>query len=183
MVAESNERTAEHLFNLIANRNSNVPNFALLLGSGASAVSGVKTAKEMIDTWRAQLHAEGSRGDERIETWLSKQSWYGDEDEYSILFESVYDEASQRRVYIEECIKDANPSWGYAYLTNLLTARYFDVIFTTNFDDLINEACYLFSEGLRPIVRSTRLRDRGNQGDIEPTQDHQTTRRFLIRQH
>ena len=38
------------------------------------------------------------------------------------------------------------------YLTNFLTERFFDVVFTTNFDDLINEACYLYSDGLRPIV-------------------------------
>ena len=34
----------------------------------------------------------------------------------------------------------------------MLSKRFFDVVFTTNFDDLINEACYLYSEGLRPIV-------------------------------
>ena len=74
------------------------------------------------------------------------------EDEYSILFEAIYDQPAQRRVYVEECVKNAHPSWGYVYLTNLLSERFFDVVFTTNFDDLINEACYLYSEGLRPIV-------------------------------
>lgn len=69
-----------------------------------------------------------------------------------MLFEAIYDQPSQRRVYIEECVKNAHPSWGYVYLTNLLANQYFDVVFTTNFDDLMNEACYLYSDGLRPIV-------------------------------
>jgi len=67
------------------------------------------------------------------------------------LFEKIYDQRSQRRVYIEECVKDAKPSWGYIYLANIIALNYFNVIFTTNFDDLLNEACFLYAD-LRPIV-------------------------------
>ena len=143
-------KTASHLMNLITTRNADVPNFALLLGSGASATSKVATAQDMIAQWRSRLFTETQQED--YQDWLRGQPWYEHEDEYSILFESVYDQPSQRRVYIEECIKDAHPSWGYVYLSNLLANRFFNVVFTTNFDDLINEACYLYSDGLRPIV-------------------------------
>ena len=147
----SNEKTAEHLMHLIMTRNGQVPNFSLLLGSGASSTSGVKTAEEMIEEWRRLLFKR-SDGDGSYQKWLGNQNWFKHEDEYSILFEAIYDQPSQRRVHIEECIKNAHPSWGYVYLTNLLFSRFFDVVFTTNFDDLINEACYLYSDGLRPIV-------------------------------
>jgi tetratricopeptide (TPR) repeat protein len=83
---------------------------------------------------------------------VQQQAWCGDDDEYSLLFESMYDQPVQRRIFIEECVKEAHPNWGYVYLTNLLTHRIFNVVFTTNFDDLINEACFLYSEGLRPMV-------------------------------
>ena len=151
MTLPSNEKTAEHLMHLITTRNGEVPNFSLLLGSGASSTSGVKTAEEMIGEWRRVLFNRSS-SDVSYQDWLAEQSWFKHEDEYSILFEAIYDQPSQRRVYIEECIKNAHPSWGYVYLTNLLSNRFFDVTFTTNFDDLINEACYLYSDGLRPIV-------------------------------
>ena len=147
----SNERNTEHLIHLIVTRNGDVPNFSLLLGSGASSTSGVRTALTMIDEWRRLLFNR-SRSDRSYQKWLDSQYWYEHEDEYSLLFEAIYDQPAQRRVYVEECIKDAHPSWGYVYLTNLLSNRYFDVVFTTNFDDLINEACYLYSDGLRPIV-------------------------------
>ena len=49
-----NRRDIDHLVNLIITRNQDISNFALLLGSGASSNSGVKTAREMIDTWRIQ---------------------------------------------------------------------------------------------------------------------------------
>ena len=151
MSIPSNQKTAEHLMHLIVNRNGKVPNFSLLLGSGASATSGVRTAQDMIGEWRKLLFSR-SDGKRRYEEWLAGQTWFKHEDEYSMLFEEIYDQPSQRRVYVEECVKESHPSWGYVYLTNLLTEKFFDVVFTTNFDDLINEACYLYSDGLRPIV-------------------------------
>ena len=136
---------------LILTRNGRVPNFSLLLGSGASVTSGVRTAGGMIDEWRMLLFRR-SNGADGYQEWLKAQSWFNHEDEYSILFELIYDQPSQRRIYVEECVADAHPSWGYVYLTNLLAEQFFDVAFTTNFDDLINEACYLYSDGLRPVV-------------------------------
>ena len=136
---------------LIMTRNGEVPNFSLLLGSGASSTSGVKTAEDMIREWRRTLfNRSGSYG--TFQEWLAEQAWFKHEDEYSMLFETMFDQPSQRRVYIEECVKNAHPSWGYVYLTNFLSNKLFDVVFTTNFDDLINEACYLYSDGLRPMV-------------------------------
>lgn len=145
-----NGRDVAHLINLISKRNNNTPNFALFIGAGASASSGIKTASRMITEWRRQLY-EQSKSGETFEKWLKKQDWYEDEEEYSILFEKTYDQRSQRRVYIEECVKDAKPSWGYIYLANIIAHNYFNVIFTTNFDDLLNEACFLYAD-LRPIV-------------------------------
>ena len=151
MTTQSNERNSEHLINLLLTRNGDVPQFSLMLGSGASVTSGVRTAQAMIAEWRSLLFTH-TTGDTDYQAWLKSQLWYQHEDEYSLLFEMVYDQPAQRRVYIEECVKEGHPSWGYIYLTNLLSKRYFDVVFTTNFDDLINEACYLYSEDLRPIV-------------------------------
>lgn len=152
MNQQSNEKTVAHLIRLVLNRNGDIPNFSLLLGAGASANSDVQTAIDMIQEWRNLLYEE-SKSEEDLLSWLKTQrDWYKHEDEYSILFETIYDQPSQRRVRVEECVKGSHPSWGYVYLTNFLANRLFDVVFTTNFDDLINEACYLYSDGLRPIV-------------------------------
>ena len=151
MFTDSNVKTASHLIHLIVSRNEDIPNFSLLLGAGASLTSGVNTAQDMIDDWRRMLFQRSGESED-YQSWLTGQPWNGHDDEYSILFETIYDQPSQRRVFIEECVKKARPSWGYVYLTDLLLKRYFDVVFTTNFDDLLNEACYLYSEGLRPIV-------------------------------
>ena len=117
MPITSNEKTVEHLMHLILTRNGNVPNFSLLLGSGASITSGVRTAVGMINEWRMLFYSRSNDGDSYQE-WLKKQRWFNHEDEYSILFEMVYDQPSQRRIYIEECVTNAHPSWGYVYLTS-----------------------------------------------------------------
>ncbi|GAH27261.1 unnamed protein product, partial [marine sediment metagenome] len=119
MLEKLDKRNKIHLVNLIGRRSNNTPNFALLIGAGASASSGVKTSSEMIAEWRRQLYEE-SKSTKPFEEWLKDQDFYGDDEEYGILFEKLCDQRSQRRIYIEECVKDAKPSWGYIYLANII---------------------------------------------------------------
>ena len=150
MLDERKRRDTTQLIDLIGRRSNNTPNFALLIGAGTSVSSGIKPASQMIEGWRQKLY-ERSRCDESCQDWLNKQDWYEDDEEYSTLFEKICDQPSQRRIYIEDCVKDAKPSWGYIYLANIIAKNYFNVVFTTNFDDLLNDACFLYSD-LRPIV-------------------------------
>ena len=60
MLNEYNKRSPEHLINLIRQRSNNVPNFALLMGAGASVSSGIKSSSNMIKEWREQLYAESN---------------------------------------------------------------------------------------------------------------------------
>lgn len=136
----------KHLINILMSTKNHHPNFTLFLGAGASITSGVKSAGGMIKDWReayCDMHSQEA---------LTEEGWYDKDNEYSELFEKLYDQPTQRREYIETCITSANPSWGYVYLVNLLKEKHFNTIFTTNFDDLINEACYTFSDNLRPVV-------------------------------
>ena len=150
MFQEANKHNQKHLFNLIRARNNSTPNFSLFIGAGASISSGVKRISDMIAEWRQQLYEQsGDKG--AIKDWLKKQTWYKSEDEYQVLFEKVYDTPSQRRIYIEKCVKDAKPSWGYIYLSSIISNNFFNIIFTPNFDDLLNEACFVYAD-LKPIV-------------------------------
>lgn len=45
MLETLNKRNKEHLINLIRRRSSETPNFAFLIGAGASASSGVKNSQ------------------------------------------------------------------------------------------------------------------------------------------
>lgn len=143
--------TAEHLVDLVLEKSGGLTNYALLLGAGASWNSGVKTADEMVEMWRNRLYKQ-KRIKIKYSDWLIKQDWYSSDEEYSYLFSHLYDEPAQRRDYIGQLLEGSYPNWGYVYLASLLQARIFNTVFTTNFDDLINEACYLYTDGVRPIV-------------------------------
>lgn len=54
-------------------------------------------------------------------------------------------------MFVENEVRNATPSIGYAYLTSLVDQSYFNTIFTTNFDDLVNEAFFFYGKQ-RPIV-------------------------------
>ncbi|MFA0177850.1 SIR2 family protein [Vibrio lentus] len=134
----------KHLLNIL--KTTNNPNFTLFLGAGSSVTSGVKNATTLINQWRTTYSEMYPELD------IKDEYWYDQPTEYSVLFERLYDQPSQRREFIENCVKDALPSWGYIYLANLLKENIFNTVFTTNFDDLINEACYSFSTNLKPLV-------------------------------
>lgn len=144
------QRDTRHLIDQIINRSEGVPSYALLLGSGASVTSGVKTAEDMVRRWRTILY-ERAQADQPFHEWLTVQPWYG-EGEYGGLFEIMYATPPQRRIVVEGLVEKAQPGWGYAYLANLLERKYFNVVFTTNFDDLLTEACYRYTDSTRPLV-------------------------------
>lgn len=134
------------------------PQFILFLGSGASKSSGVALASELTDDFRKKY------SDQFDTDQLEAEKWYTPETAYSSLFERLYPEPSLRRDYIERVLEYSSPSWGYFYLVDLLRQNVFNTVFTTNFDDLLNEACYLFSSEVRPIccahdssIRSLRI--------------------------
>jgi len=145
---EYKPRPAAHLINILRDTRAHHPNFVLFLGAGASVTSGVPSAGALVNEWRDKFRTCYDKQEIKIED----QPWHKNSEEYSRLFEILYDQQSQRREYIESKVKDAAPSWGYIYLVNLIKNNVFNTVFTTNFDDLLNEACYLFSSDLRPIV-------------------------------
>lgn len=144
-------KPSEHLVDLISGGKKELPNYALFLGAGASWYSGVKTADQMVELWRSRLYARAKTKKE-YNKWLLDQTWYNTDGEYAHLFEYLYDEPSQRRDCIEEMLDGSHPNWGYVYLASLLQAHVFNAVITTNFDDLVNEACYLYTDGVRPVV-------------------------------
>lgn len=154
------KRTIKDLINYIKTRASGTtPNYSLLLGAGASYSSGIKTGVELVNDWRKEVYFRLS-GDNNYEIDKAQQyflknegSWYSLGNEYSSLFEKKFDLPSQRRRFVEEQVDKKLPSIGYSYLVSLtnISSKYFDTIYTTNFDDLINEAFYQFSQ-TRPII-------------------------------
>lgn len=154
------ERTISDLISYLETRTSDItPNYNILLGAGASVTSGVRTGQDLVSEWRKQIYELTSKleftTEEEAKKYLltSQSHWYSESNEYSSLFEKKFDLPAQRRRFVEKEVSGKYPSIGYAYLASLVDSqdRYIDTIFTTNFDDLINEAFYQFSQN-RPLV-------------------------------
>lgn len=154
------ERTISDLATYINNRTSqSSPNYSLLLGAGASVTSGISTGADLVEQWRKEVYESFNQSEDyeidRAKEYFIKHggAWYNPLNEYSSLFEKKFDLPSQRRRFVEQQVDRKLPSIGYSYLVSLSSHsdRYFDTVFTTNFDDLVNESFYQFSQ-VRPIV-------------------------------
>ena len=155
-------KTVADLIRFIGNASENyeatgmkAPNYSVLLGSGASITSGIRSGQNLIDTWKKEVYQESDKTSAMtLEEFFSSTNapdWYEESNAYSALFENRYDLQRHRRIFVEHEVSGKTPSIGYAYLVKLIEQGFFNTVFTTNFDDLLNEAFYRFSKN-RPIV-------------------------------
>jgi len=144
-------RTLKDLANYIKTKSGNSPNYSMFLGAGASVTSGISSGAQLVEEWRREIY-ELSSSLTYTDVKTARQylidkesSWFDPTNEYSSLFQKKFDLPTQRRRFVEKQVDSKLPSIGYSYLVSLFQSAYFDTVFTTNFDDLINEAFYQFS--------------------------------------
>jgi hypothetical protein len=138
-------------------------NLMWLLGAGASAAAGIPTASDMIWEFKQQLYISQRRISPKSVADLSNpavrstlQSYIdsaghfpssGDPDEYAALFEAVWPNEMDRRSYIDAKITGAKPSYGHLALATLMRDGLTKLVWTTNFDPLIADACAKVFDG------------------------------------
>ena len=132
-------------------------NLMWFLGAGASASAGVPTARDMIWDFKRRLFIS-QRGAEQHEVAdlsnaLVRQKLQHhisslpgmpepeSDDEYSVLFEAVFPSESDRRTYLQRQVSSAKPSYGHIALATLLKGRLARIVWETNFDSLMADAC------------------------------------------
>ena len=132
-------------------------NLMWFLGAGASASAGVPTARDMIWDFKQRLFVS-QRGVARHEVAdlsniavrrrlqehinsLAGMPELGDDDEYAVLFETAYPSEHDRRAYLQQQVSSAKPSYGHIALATLLKGQLARVVWDTNFDSLIADAC------------------------------------------
>jgi tetratricopeptide (TPR) repeat protein len=131
--------------------------FACFLGAGASIESKIPSANDMINEFVdiiCETECPERKEIKEKEDWVrSKKYFENAQDKYSLLFERCFPKAVARRDYIESKVEGKTPSLGYIALAHLLDKKIIDTIVTTNFDDLVYQACTSFTNK-RPIVFS-----------------------------
>lgn len=138
-------------------------NLMWFLGAGASASAGIPTAGDMIWEFKQILFITQRKVSPRSVADLSDpmvrsriQEFIdglagaptpGAPDEYAALFEMVYPSEGDRRTYIDAKVKGGKPSYGHIALATLMRAQVAQIVWTTNFDPLVADACAKVYDG------------------------------------
>lgn len=133
------------------------------LGAGASASAGMPTAFDLIWRFKRDLYVSRSHGANQISADLSQEAVRhridahiasleglppaGDKDEYAALFERAYPSEDDRQAIIDSQMKGGKPSFGHIALAILMRHKMARMVWTTNFDTLIADACAKVFDG------------------------------------
>lgn len=151
---DTNELTLDGFIDEFRNASSgpHCRKFCFFLGAGASVSSGIKSGAELVDRWDEELKL---RNPEVYEKWKeekgitekNKYSFYGDyyEQRYSHNSMDGYNE-------LEKMMEKAKPSVGYLCLAYLLSKRPHNVVITTNFDHLVENAVIWYAMALPFVI-------------------------------
>lgn len=133
------------------------PKLMWFLGAGASAAAGIPTAGDMIWEFKQRLYVTQRNASVSTVADLSnplvrsilqghidasgKFPAADAPDEYAVLFEAVWSAERDRQTYLDSKIKGGKPSYGHIALATLLQADKARLVWTTNFDPLVADAC------------------------------------------
>ncbi|MFQ8704647.1 MAG: hypothetical protein ACLR9T_01180 [Thomasclavelia sp.] len=141
--------------------------YCFILGAGASKNSGIRTGEQLMKEWHKYLWAE-ERGNEYIqECAMELDPRYG-RDTYKRFFDQNYEiknddyfdlfdlrfagRASDGYSFLENELEGKTPSYGYFPLATILANTKNHLVITTNFDSLIEDALFIYTDKHPQVV-------------------------------
>ena len=132
------------------------PQLMWLLGAGSSAAGGIPTANNLIWKFKQTLFCASQRisvksvedlsspiVQQRLKRHFEGLGTFPAEDapeEYAAYFEAAYPHANDRRTVIDKYVRDGSPSYGHMALAVLFALDRARIVWTTNFDRLLEDA-------------------------------------------
>ncbi len=151
--------------------------FSMLLGAGCSITSDIQSANDCIWEWKKIIYKSNNPNvqgwidnyknpkiQDTIQKWIDNQGSYiekGNANEYSYYANKCFPIDDNRRQYFQKICFNKSPSIGYRTIPLLTKSGLIDSIWTTNFDNLINDACII--GGVQSIDVSIDTVNRINQ--------------------
>ncbi|MBR5714557.1 MAG: tetratricopeptide repeat protein, partial [Clostridia bacterium] len=114
--------------------------FCFVIGAGASVPSGIPSGKQLVDRWEKEI-AERCGNDE-LERWKTEKG-ITEENKYSYYsdyYEKRYKQPREGYKFLEKIMMDKSPSMGYVALSHIMCESKNNIVITTNFDHLIEDA-------------------------------------------
>lgn len=146
--------------NMMKESCDNEKRYCFILGAGASKTSGIPTGEEMARLWHDELVAKTTPEEiqdlkRRLKVRSitpSSKNYFG---LYALRFFPHYSNGS---AYLERTLEQAQPSLGYYPLASLLASKKYsnNLVITTNFDSLVEDALFIYTEK-KPLVINHEL--------------------------
>ena len=127
--------------------------FCFILGAGASAASNIPTGKELAEKWFKELKTKILE-EKEFNKWM--QSKNIDENNLAKDYGQIYDkryefDSKDGFNFLETIMEKSEPSIGYAMLAQILTSSNNNIVITTNFDSLCEDALFIYTQK-KPLV-------------------------------
>lgn len=125
--------------------------FCFILGAGASKSSGIPTGGELVNKWVKELK-EIDETD--WNNWVQQKNIDQDnlESYYSKLFDKRFELSKKDGfAFLEKTMEGKEPSCGYSVLAQILAQGIHNVVITTNFDSLTEDALFIYTRK-KPLV-------------------------------
>ncbi len=135
------------------------PNLMWLLGAGCSISSGIPSAADVIWDCKSRIYCSelgiprtkvadinNPQVQKIIQDHLESRQIYpkteDDGDEYTYYFEKAFASSIDRQTYLNTLMSKASPSYGHLVLAGLAKLSKCPIVWTTNFDKLIENSVY-----------------------------------------
>ena len=126
--------------------------FCFILGAGASKSSGIDTGAELAIQWLKEIKED--LDEDQFEAWLEEEDI--DKNEPASFYHQIF--AKRFEVdhqggydFFEKIMEKAEPSCGYSFLAEILAQGKHDIVITTNFDSLTEDALFIYT-AKKPLV-------------------------------
>ncbi len=126
--------------------------FCFILGAGASKSSGIPTGAELASQWLNEI--EEDLDEDEFEAWLKEERI--DKNDPASFYHQIFArrfEIDHQAGYdfFEEIMEKAEPSCGYSFLAEILAQGKHNIVITTNFDSLTEDALFIYT-AKKPLV-------------------------------
>jgi hypothetical protein len=127
--------------------------FIFFLGSGCSVASGIPAAAGLVKNWLPRLKKIKTGIEDHLTDWLKNEYPTYEETKaasfYGKVIEDLFFTPEERQREIERLTEGKDPGFGYGVLAQIMSHPSFisrcNIVLTTNFDDLVADALYLYT--------------------------------------
>ena len=152
MAKEINLNQFLQIFKDQANNNLSTNKYCFLLGAGASVSSDIPSGGSLAKKWFNEI--KNILDEQQLKVWKYEKKI--DEKDLASSYSSIYEkrfEVNKAEGYfeIQRNLENKEPSIGYAYLGKILAESKHKFVITTNFDSLIEDSLFLYTNS-KPLV-------------------------------